>query len=132
MKDVNLESQVYHLSVFMPAAGAQAVTDVWCSKPDWVVRPYLDGDYSYWGIGTRNGYLLPGESVVLKLTTNADVPTANNYVPSGWLSNYMWFDTEAGSVFGNSIVPVPVPEPSSLLALAGGIGGLALRRTMSR
>jgi hypothetical protein len=132
--DLDTGMYAYGFSIFMPKDGALAVTNAWCSREGWFVDRYVQGDYAYWRCGVRYTYLLQGESLTLKLTTSADVPTSYNYTPPNWSSNWRWFDWGGGPGFGNSVLPVPVPEPSSILALAGGIaglGGLALRRRRS-
>ncbi|WP_347242840.1 PEP-CTERM sorting domain-containing protein, partial [Thermogutta sp.] len=74
--------------------------------------------------------LQPGHSVTFEIDTSCPV---NTYAIRSWQVGA--FDVGGREYFFNDgtalEIPVPVPEPSSILALAGGIAGLcgfALRR----
>jgi len=81
----------------------------------------------YWGNSTPLQY---GETASFSIWSLESTPTAFSW-DKGEV-NWEWDVSPSGLQQGNSFVPVPtVPEPSSILALAGGIaglGGFALRR----
>lgn len=130
LNDLDSQVTIYSFSLWMPKYGALSVINFACSKSNWSTGgPSVRGDIGVWGIGSATGQgILPGEQVTFTLVTPASVPTSDTYKPpfDVYPSNWQW-----GSNFGPSLLPVPVPEPSSILALAGGIvglGGLVLRR----
>lgn len=124
--DLDSGTYVWGFDVFMPTGGVLAVTQACVSREGWGVYAYARGDVGYWRCRAGSSHLLPGESVTMKLTTKADVPTSYDYTPYDWSSNWRWFVYWGGDPgAGNSVVPVPVPEPSTFLALAGGIAGVA-------
>lgn len=122
--DLDAEIDIEGLGIYMPEYGALGVIDSWCSREGWYVSTYVGAEWSAWYCGSRYPWLLPGESVTLQLITSASVPTCYSYTPVGWPANWKWFCADGtGGQAGDSVVPVPVPEPSSLLSLAGGVVG---------
>jgi len=126
--DLDPASTIRTFDVFMPESGARTVMSFTCPEPGWWDTFSFRGDHSMWSvIAPVNGGVASGESVIFTLTTPASVPTSYAFKPASYPANWGW----DSSKFGNSLLPVPVPEPSSVLGLAGGIaglGGLVLRR----
>jgi len=124
--DLDTAATIGTLCVFMPEPAARAVISFTCpGVPLWNIYSFR-GDFSMRGVVVD---IAPGASRTCILTTPATLPTSYTFKPPMWLSNWGWNSSHTN--MGNSLLPVPVPEPSSLLALAGGIaglGGLALRR----
>lgn len=124
------DSAVTDIMVGMPEEGAKMVFSATCSDPKWYV--YLESvgcEESVWGM--VGGELVNGQSLTMWLATGSDVPTLYE-MPSGSTSNWGYYAAHS-LLPGGSILPVPgpVPEPSSLLALFGGlagVGGIAIKR----
>ncbi|MEN6370904.1 MAG: PEP-CTERM sorting domain-containing protein [Armatimonadota bacterium] len=92
----------------------------------------LGGDYHWATSEIGNTRLAPGQSAVFEVYTSA--PVATQWI-KGWGICYMPDNGRPDGFHVDIALPVPVsasvPEPSSVLALFGGlagIGGLALRR----
>jgi len=128
---------IYGLALSMPSSAARSVTSFVCSKPSWWC--YMsDGreERSGWNALSPGGWsapsdaVHPGESITFTLITPAAVPTSDSYTPIHNPSNWMWFATEVGGQYGSYLLPVPVPEPSSLATLLIGlaISATAIRR----
>lgn len=107
--------------VFMPESAARAVISFTC--PGSVVSNYhyFDDAYSVWAVGVD---LAPNESKTYVLSTPASVPSSYTFKPPLCPGNWEW-QSHGFNILGTSILPVPVPEPSSVLALVGGVAGLA-------
>lgn len=132
---------IYGLTLSMPGSAARSVTSFVCSKPSW--WSYLsDGreECSGWNALSPGGWsapsdaVHPGESVTFTLTTPAAVPTSDSYRPIHNSSNWMWFATEVGGQYGSYLLPVPVPESSSLAVLLIGlaVSATGIRRRSGR
>ncbi|MEN6370903.1 MAG: PEP-CTERM sorting domain-containing protein [Armatimonadota bacterium] len=101
--------------------------DYWYETSDF----YTEGKYYWTTPELGNDRLAPGQSAVFEVYTSAPVTTK-------WTSDWIiGVKPDNGRYYGYSAdaplpIPVPVvPEPSSILALFGGlasIGGFALRR----
>lgn len=126
----------------MPPAGADAVIDITSTQDQelgWFAERSAINEWTMGGM-----YVPAGETINFWLTTADDVPTVYDYVyPAGegqiGLTNWsygLWLMNDDGrwlgfGGMGNSSLPVPAPEPSSLLSLLcglGGISGMWLRR----
>lgn len=131
--DLDSAEPIQSVGFFMPEAGARAVTQFSCSRPNWFSSYSFRGDYSSWVSHSIASYALPpGENLVITLTTARAVPTAYDFGPPTYPSNWAW-TVPSGGYFGDYNMPVPAPEPPALVALAGGlgalgVGGLRLRR----
>jgi len=96
------------------------------------VAEHTHWDEFYWESGAQS-MLQPGQSVVLEVYTSSPVATR-------WIKSWQVGALDVGGrdypySDGTELpVPAPVPEPSSLLAVVGGLaglGGFALRRKWS-
>ena len=113
-------------AVFMTEPGARSVIAFTSSKPAWFAHASLRGDVSSWMISAIAGaQIQSGEQVTFTLTTPVDVPTADSYTPPTYPSNWWWSGVLLEGGFGTPNVPVPIPEPSSLLVLTSGLAGVA-------
>lgn len=125
---------LYGFVVYMPESGARSVFGFQCSKPGWYQDNSFRGEYSMWAMAaTSSAKVMPGEQVTFTLTTPDSVPTLAYYVPTTYASNWTWFVQEGEAGFGANVLPVPgpVPEPSSIAALALGLlplGAVLARR----
>jgi len=135
--DLDSGDTIKIFQLWMPKYGATSVTSFTCSKPNWGASLSTRGDLGVWSIGAAlSSGIVSGEHATLTLITPASVPTSYTYKSpfDVYPSNWQW-GTYTQLEFGSQLLPVPVPEPSSILALAGGVaglGGLALRRRRSR
>jgi len=131
--DLDSGVTINHFSLWMPAYGATSVTSFTCSKPNWSTSLSIRGEVGVWGIGAATGAgIVSGEQVTFTLVTPASVPTSYTYKPpfDVYPSNWQW-----GVNFGSSLLPVPVPEPSSMVALGlavSGFGATMVRRRRRR
>jgi len=122
----NTATTIGSFDVFMPESAARAVISFTCPGVALWNDYSFRGDYSLWAVGVG---IPPGASKTCILTTPASLPTSYTFRPPVWLSNWGWDNFQTN--MGNSLLPVPVPEPPSLPALVGGIaglGGFVLRR----
>ncbi|MHB1459395.1 MAG: hypothetical protein ACYC0V_20990 [Armatimonadota bacterium] len=133
VNDVDSQEVIRSFTLFMPEAGALAVTSFTCSRRNWFAHSSIRGDSSKWMImegGEQENGILPTEEATFKLTTSADVPTSYTFKPSAFPGNWDW-----GPSFGEQLLPVPVPEPGGAQAIMGGLvglGGLMLRQRTDR
>lgn len=120
--DLDSGDTIKVFQLWMPKYGATSVTSFTCSKPNWGASLSTRGDGGVWSIGAAiSSGIVFGEHATFTLTTPASVPAS--YTFYHYPSNWQW-GTYNQFEFGSQLLPVPVPEPSSLLALAGGIAGL--------
>lgn len=76
-----------------------------------------DSRHTWWSTPFLSGYQIPPSGVLGGFSgTFATLPSQLNYYVS---------TTEGGGGVADVLVPTPIPEPSSILALAGGLTGLA-------
>jgi len=123
---------VYTFGVFMPEPAARAVVTFTCSKANWYDGHSFRGEKSMWAMAAYSGAeVMPGETVVYTLTTPSDVATGFDYKPSSYASNWKW-SAPIGTYFGTPDLPVPVPEPCSLLALCAGLVSAGAMRGRKR
>jgi len=125
--DLDSGGLLYGVVVYMPKAGYDAVTGFSVSRTDWYAGHWHKDDVRWWCHATAlsGGSLTTGQSVTLRVTTAAGVPTTWGFAPPGYPFNWDWSNPGAGPLFGDSSLPVPVPEPRGLIGLVSGLGALA-------
>ena len=114
--------------IHLTAAGAKMVTRY--GAPDgWSNIVRISGGFATisWSSTTPLQY---GESAAFSLWTPENASTA--FSGSPYPVNWGWYFKPVGTKDGDSFVPIPVPEPSSLLALSGGILGFGALRLRKR
>lgn len=114
--------EISDIWIEMPEAGARSVTSFTSSFDGSDSYYNFSGNNSYWAI--TNLQIWGGQSIDIWLTTAA-------YVPTAYTGKTTYYLAHGFSFINDPILPVPVPEPSGLLALLaglGGIGGVWLRR----
>ena len=125
--DIDPSVDIHTFALYMPEAGARQVLDFSCSKAGWYSTRSFRGDYSIWVMSALAGAaILQAETAVFVLTTPVGVSTGWDFAPPDYPSNWQWAATTVE--FGPASLPVPIPEPCSLLALAAGLTRLILRR----
>ena len=110
--------------VFAPAAAANAITSYSTSQEGWdagLSRVTQTFACISWELVTeKHGVgIASGCSADFGFTTMAGVPTTYSYTFGDTGTNWRWYDV--CSNYGTTILPVPIPEPSSLLALSAGL-----------
>ena len=122
---------IWQFAVFMPGKAARTITSSSTSEDGWsVLVREAAFDMICWD-WHGNGVIGSGCSADFTFTTVAGIPTTNSYTTPGSDSNwgYAYGVPGGGTVgVGNSVLPVPVPEPGSLLSLAAGLTPFMLRR----
>lgn len=114
--------------ILLPATGAKMVTR-YGAPVGWTNSTRIAGTVAiiWWGSTTPLQY---GESAALSFWTAESTPTAYSWIR--YPLNWEWYFAPGGQQAGDSFVPIPVPEPSSLLALSGGILGFGALRLRKR
>ena len=123
---------IHEFDIFAPGGVSSVITSFTTSQEEWYAGISRATDSFtcitwHWLSGTAGTSIAPGNSADFSLTTFAGVPTTYNYTFPGTNANWFWADSPGGIL----PVPSPVPEPSSLAALAFGllpIGVAAIRR----
>jgi hypothetical protein len=132
-------SDIWQFAVFMPMGAADTINSYSTSQDGWSTIIRKAGfDMIGWD-WNGTGVIGIGQSADFSFTTADGIPTTYTFTTPGSNSNWGWaYGIPGGGTVGdgNIILPVPapVPEPSSILALVGGIaglGGFALRRRRS-
>ncbi|MHB9037378.1 MAG: PEP-CTERM sorting domain-containing protein [Armatimonadota bacterium] len=129
---------VYRFSLCMPASVLPTITSAAGPTGQWAVVKsiWLDEAAFSWQLSYPESGISPGSSGSFTIVTKPGVPTDYNYtskyLPIG-IANWVWTDTDSDDTrqiwaAGNTVLPVPVPEPSSLAALCVGLIPLMLRR----
>jgi hypothetical protein len=126
-------AEVRRFGLYIPELVVPAITFLSGPTDQWqgsiYGRPGLQW-YIIWFVNAPTPGVPPGTSGSFTLVTSPGVPTGYDYAPRD-NTNWLWTDwdgIQVGGGVGNTILPVPVPEPSGLLALAGGLGAIGLRR----
>lgn len=122
---------IFEFDVYAPGAAASDLASFTTSQQAWwsgISRASQSFVCISWS-GTSATPLAPGASADFSFTTAGGVPTMYSYTFRDTGVNWRWSD--GFSYWGNTILPVPapIPEPSSFVALAGGLVSLlAVRR----
>ena len=124
--------------LYMPASAAGTITSFdWSPDGWWGGITRVDQRMGYatacWQPISGEFVIPSGGSAEFSLTTRAGVPTTYNFTKPGYANtNWAWCSLQFGGVYGNTILPVPAPEPSSLLALFSGLAGVGFVRLRRR
>jgi hypothetical protein len=139
MMNVSQTAEVYSFGLDIPESVVPSIISLSGPTTQWRAgihgRPGLQW-YIIWFVNNPTPGIQPGSSGCFTLVTSPGIPTSYDYAPQN-NTNWAWSDwdgVQVGGNVGNTILPVPVPEPSSILALIGGItglGGFALKRRRS-
>jgi len=126
VNDLDSGEAIYHLTIYMPEAGAAAVTQAGVSRSGWFTGWNSRSGWGAWAAVATSGNELPsGGELVFTLTTPATVPTLDHYSPPFGPANWQWA-VPSGVSYGTASVAVPVPEPGGLIGLVSGLGALGL------
>lgn len=116
-------SDLTNIAVMMSNGGGASVINAACSIDGWSTNKSVR-DETRWSASRVTG-AQAASSVTLTLTTLDSAPTTYSYTTVGvqppLTTNWSWH-TLSDWGYGYNRVPVPtVPEPSSILALVGGL-----------